>query len=652
MFRSKKIWWTAAVLLISLYIPAKGHAVIPRDEYKYTTIIGVVDFRYDKSRQTNNSGSTDYTNFNQNYSLNISGNLLNRLLIIYNAGLRYSKQSSDYGTSRSERDTRAYDLSVTLLPVSMIPLTLYNYTRISEGSKTNHYGLKWYGKFRKIPKTSITADRIDASGDGNKRQDTNYRLNMIKRLGRSSNEFDYSLSERVDKTSSEESSTAAMNFANQTQISRNTSINLSAARGVSEGDGIERTVIEGMNARLKSSPGEGLQQEHSYYYSKNKYGIRQNTSQNYDGSINYGFSENLTSRMRVKVSNRESSSLTVENTTDVASMSGALSYRASRKLSLSESISYTKTEFSGSGAGQSNLSDQTILRVSTSANYRTRLNWAKMAAGYRIGYLEESHSSPLTGNQDEEGSALDQRISLSLEGMDAMGYATVNASGGYSYIEALKGDITGRDLNLNIYATNRVWKKHVLLTAAYTKTDYKPWLTAETQKSDLLVFTGETLYLTRYLNPIGNGRTVLKFKGSRNSTFNTFDGKSIDTSKHIGIGYDRILLRGQLTGFIRYTNTQSEYTGNKQDTTNSELGAGYKRALFRRIAWEAKAMRASTTAGSYKTVNTSISNKFEYSLRRWSIGTAHEYRILRYSNSKSTENRIILTASRTFVRIL
>ena len=652
MFRSKKIWWTTAVLLISLYIPAKGHAAGGRDEYKYTAITGIVDFRYGKSRQTNKSSSTDNTTFNQNYSLNISGNLLNRLLINYNAGLRYGKQSLDYGTLRSESDVRAYNLKVILLPSSMIPLTLYNHKAISGDSRTNNYGLNWSGKFRKIPKTNITVDRTDTGVGDSKQQDTYYTLNMIKSLGSSRNQFDYSQSERVDKTSSEGSSTAAMNFTNQTRISRSTSIDLSAARGVSKGDDIAETTIEGLRANLTSSPGKGLRQSHSYYYSKNKRESYLGTSQSYNGSINYGFSESLTSHMRMSVSNREAYSLTADTTTDTTTMSGGLSYRASRKLSLSESVSYTTTEFSGSGSGQSNLSDQTILKVSTNANYNTRLNWAKMAAGYSIGYLEESHSSSRTGNQEEEGSALDQAISLSLGDMDAMGYATVEASGKYSYLEALKGDITGRDLSLSIYATNRVWKKHVRLTASYERKDNKPWLSAETQKSDILAFTGETLYLTKYLNPTGNGRTVLRFRGNRRSSSNNFDDKSIDTSKHIGINHDRILLRGQLTGFIRYTNTQAEYTGGTQDITDSELGADYERALFRRISWKAKALRKSTTASGYETVSTSISNKFKYTLRNWSFGTAHEYRILRYSNSKAYANRIMLTASRRFVRIL
>ena len=653
MFRSKKVWWTVSVLIISLYIPGTLHAAMRFDRYKHTILIGKVEFRYLKSKQDySDRGDRDYSSLYQNYTLDITGNLLNRLLIIYDAGIRYKMENINDDNVKSNRDFLEYYLETTFLPKSAIPLTLHGRRTTISDLETDIYGLRWTGKFQTLPKTDVSVYRRETTGTNSKLQDTNYRLSLRKDLGRSTNEFDYSLSKDVDKITSKESSVSAMNFTNKTKISRSTSFDFGVARGASEGDDIEKSTIEGMNAYLYLLPRDGLMQTHSYFYNKNQLGSSQDLSEQYQGRINYNFSPSLTSKMQLDVLNRESDSTTLKSEVDRLTTVAELRYRASRKLSLTEEVRYETTDFSGSDTGQTNLSDRTRLEIRTAASYHTNLSWANMSSTYTVGYLEESQTGEDPAGRSRTGKALNQSIFLALGNMDAMGYATVTVSGKYGFAEAFEGDITGKDTILSIFATNRVWKDYIDLFASYKSKDIRSWLTVNTQKNDELIFTGETEYLTKYLNPGGNGRTGLRFTGRRRTDFDNFEDKRTNTSLYINIRHQRKLLRGLLSGSITYSNMKSKFASSTIDTLTSEYRAEYKRWLLRRILWNAKILNTSRTVNGYKSVTTSISNKFKYRLRVWSFGAEHEYIMTRYPNSKSNENRIMLTASRSFMRLL
>lgn len=612
-------------------------------------LIGKVAFKYIKSKRSSKGGSKSETAaFNQIYTLNMYGSLLNPLLLVYETGILYSKQNTEQNNSKSENAHRAYHLKTHILAESNVPLTLYGNRTVDESSTSDNYGLNWRGKFQTLPKTNLDINRSVTETW----QNTDYRLKLRKDLTNSKNEFDYTLSEIEARKSPTKHSTTAMNFTNRTSISRSTSINFRAAKGTSEADDGAKSHAEGLSVGLSSSPSKRFNQSHGYYYNNSEAGDSQQTGEGYNGSMGYGFSDDLHSSMSLATSHSETDSLTTRRETDVLSTSGSLSYRASRKLSISESIRYSTVDILGSTAGQDNMSDKTSLKVRTRASYHTKLSWANMSTAYGLGYVEETRTGNISTDQRDRGTAIHQNLSLKLTGMDAWGYAAVAASSGYGYSEPLKGDYNNQNFNFSTSAVNKIWKKYVDLSASYNKSIHRSsWIAADDSERDRLSLRGRSLYLTEYLNPDGNGRTVLNFQASRTSASDDFEGKRINNAQSIDMNHNRILYNGMLSGSIGYGSNQSSFGDNKDSSMHVNIWGQYERMLLRRIAWKAKFNNKMEKTAGYKRYRSSIINNFRYRLRVWTLGAEHQFRWRRQSRSRSTDNRIMLNASRGFVRV-
>jgi hypothetical protein len=653
MFRIRKIWWAVTLFLILFYIPSKGHAVVISNEYYERTILtGRMTFQYDQSKsRSRGGGGTKSSGFNQNYTLSLSGKFLNRLLVIYNTGIGYNKRDRENPTSTIETDRLSYYLRVHFLPESDIPLILYGKRTISGDSTIDNYSLSWRGEFRRMPKTSLNIGRSNGKDDLTEWQSTNYRLNLYKKKEKSTNIFYYNLSKSEDITDSKKSSTMAMNFSNQTRISRNTSVGFNTTKGESKGTGTTKSSAEGIGVSLRSAPSNKFTHSHSYSYSKNKSASSQIETEGYGGNMSYRLSDQLASSISLSVANTDNDSLTSKREIDSLNTFWRLSYQASKKLSLSESIAYTTTTTSGSEAGQTNLIDLNSLRVTTRARYRTKLSWASMSTGYGIGYREESRAGGDAADPEERGASIDQNFSLTFGGIDAMGYAGMSASSVYGYSEEIDGDIGRSNFSLNVNARNKVWLKYVKLTATYRKKINKSWISAEVREQDRFVIKGNTAYLERYLNPRGNGGTKLSFTSSMGSTSSNFDEKTTSISNSATMNHDRIFARGKLSGLISYNSNLSESSGNKRKDSLLKLSAKYKRPLLRRILWSASASTTMKTINSNRSLSSGIANSFTYALRHWSLKATHSYSIS-HTNSKRTRSRITLTASRGFGRVL
>jgi hypothetical protein len=427
-----------------------------------------------------------------------------------------------------------------------------------------------------------------------------------------------------------------MNFSNRTKISRNTDFYLGAARGAFAASESSETIVEGVTARISSSLGKKFSQSHSYNYARSASEDSTDESNNYSGNMRYRFSKRLTSNLSLTTSSSDSESLTIEKQTDSLSTAGSLSYALGRGFSLSERINYTKEQTSSSDAGQSNLGDLTRLRVTTAVGYGKRLRWARLGAGYSIGYLEEKRTGdPVDGN------AVNQNFSISLSGMDAMGYATVNASTRYSYTERLTGNLNYNTTTFALDARNKIWKKYISLAGSYTGEEIKSGTVSENTKKDQLSLGGSVLYFKK---------VRIAFGAKTENNYNEYDGKSTLTSKKFSIGYSRQLYNGNLIAQMLYMDTDSDFRDNSQKTANIVYSAAYRKLLLRRIPWEASLYRTKQTTDGILSVDTKLTNSFLYRLRAWSLGASHQYSLSEYLNTRTSETRIMLTASRSFIR--
>jgi hypothetical protein len=105
--------------------------------------------------------SRERQRFLQSYSLDTLGNILSRRLAIYDAGINFTFESYEQGSTTIDTDHVNYYLKTTLLPKSNIPLTLYGSkmdetltTNFAESERTRTiYGLKWLMSFRTLPDT-------------------------------------------------------------------------------------------------------------------------------------------------------------------------------------------------------------------------------------------------------------------------------------------------------------------------------------------------------------------------------------------------------------------------------------------------------------------------------------------------------------------
>ena len=248
-----------------------------------------------------------------------------------------------------------------------------------------------------------------------------------------------------------------------------------------------------------------------------------------------------------------------------------------------------------------------------------------------------------------------QNLTLNFSGIDARGYATVGVGGAYGQVSKFEGDITGSNSRIRINARNKVWERYLRMSGAYSRRDTKSWITAISRNSNSLSFKASSKYLskylTKYLNPRGNGRSSLILTTTDRESENNFGRKRSSSTKEVELGHTRTLFRGPLNASLIYRNDKSKADDITRNTTKIALVGTYSKRLLRRIGWKTSAKAHISKKQKLKTSGFSISNGFRYRLRLWSLHAKHSYSLTKYSNSKVSTNLVLLTASRSFMRV-
>ncbi|MBI2400256.1 MAG: hypothetical protein HYV23_04255 [Deltaproteobacteria bacterium] len=206
MFFSKRALWAFALAAaVVVLVPGTGFCV-EEDMYIYRLLFGRVYFEYETGTTEDNGTTRDRSRFLQSYSLDTLGNILSRRLVTYDAGVTFTLDSYEQGSTAIDTENVNYYLKSTLLPKSNIPLSLYgsrtNETLTTTASETERtrtiYGLNWLMRFRTLPDTDIQIERQNDASQSSDMTTTLYNVRMIKPVGPTENSLYYNLNTTED----------------------------------------------------------------------------------------------------------------------------------------------------------------------------------------------------------------------------------------------------------------------------------------------------------------------------------------------------------------------------------------------------------------------------------------------------------------------
>lgn len=645
----------ARVLLIALLtgayflIPSEAYS-LERDPYLFRTLIGKIEFEYEKETATENGKkASDASRFTQTYSLDTRGNLLSRYLIIYDAGVSYS--NTGYKTDITNYDITNLNtyLRTTLLPKSAIPLTLYGGydDQKTTGLDSNFwnkrltYGLNWFSRLRTLPKITLMAERVHEKTQSTDTLNTLFRVKAEKDIGPTENEIEYIYQYNDDQNSASFSSSSSTNLHNLTHLSSHTTMSIGATRTtinnkVDSATNPQETdiTLQGVSLSLSSKPSQEFNQTHNYTFYSNKTKTGTTDGSSYAGDLNYKFSDRLQSHMSLGFSESNEETPTSSSKSKSISTSDSIIYSLTSNLTLSETVEYANTSTNGD-TNQLNLGDRSLLRIFTNLAYRKRLDWALMNASYGIGYIEDSTKIKAGGK------GVEQDVFLSLADIKINPYVGFGTSARYRNIQALSGNIGGTSYSYGAEAYNRPWRKYAILVATYTKDVNSSWIEVLNSDRTTYKLSAESDYFRN---------TRLKASAEKIDSFNEISGSTSSTAEEASAEHRRNLFGGNLNALIAFGHSTVKSSGPDQDVSTRLYQLKYTKYLLRSMFWQALFERNERTDQSTFVNNTIIENTLYMPLRSWLFSIEHRYTITDDYQRNLRDNRILLKASRTFFR--
>lgn len=637
MSRIKWFCWALAVFLVTCLVPAKAWCV-KIDPYLYRTLIGRITLEYEREDSLSGAKRTRST-FNQIYSLDSKGNILSRRLIIYDAGISFARSDSTIETTTTKESDSTqlnYYLRTTFLPRSRIPFSIFGSRKTRDTSSgretnTNEYGFEWYGYFIRLPETHVKVERKTQTGTGQDTATMNYRLELDKEWGPTTNALDSKHTTTNNNLTDTSASSSSVNFRNSTRLSSRTQFTVAAAAGHSLSAEEITTTTQGLGASLVSRPGKEFRQSHGYslyrFTSEDSGEKTELVGSSYNGSMGYRITQRLSSSLGLSINTRDAESGSKTEEEEDVQGRASLNYRATEHLTVSESVSYRMLE-SGSEA------DRKTLRVRTNARYSRQFDWASLSGTYHVGYVLDE----VEGR--EEGTGVEQGVGLSLANIEIIRYAAFNASGSHERTKQLTGGIFERSTRYSLEGYNRVGTGYVNLRGNYEHSRTDDWVTGE-QLSDSIGASASTAFLKRT-----RFRASYRWKKS----FDDEVGTSRTTSIGLSASHSRTVFRGPLRLHARLNRSKSIFTEGDQVTQTITYLATYGKTLFRILPWQISAERRETEVDDSLTISTSVKNRFFYQLRAWSLSLEQEYKITEDSSGKEVDNRVFARATRAFIR--
>jgi len=646
MFSSKKTLWTMAFAAAILVLAPGTGFCVEEDLYIYRLLFGRVYFEYETGTSEDNGYSREHNRFVQSYSLDTLGNILSRRLITYDAGVNFTSNNYQQESTTIDTDTVNYYLKTILLPKSNIPLSLYG-SQMNETLSTNTtdsdrtrriLGLNWMMRFRTLPDTRI---QIEQQNDSTQSSDTStmmYNVTMTKTIGPTDNSLYFTMNTNTDNVQdNRDSQSTSINMTNKTRLSRSTIFDMGLSRGDTSYEAVSNPdlTVNAMTIGLQSTPSEEFHQEHRYTFYNND--IDGTTSENgtYTGNMSYKFTDRLNSTLNLTTGQSSSKTPDKEETTDSLGFGFNINYRLSRKLSLSELVSYSK--FDTTAETETNV-DRELLRALTTLSYFDQLSWARLSTTASLGYNKDKTTEELSGTGIEQG------LSAALTNIDFNRYAIFNTSAYWNKVYNLTGDVWSDNKSFQMSAASKLWRRYALLTANYSQSSQASWISASESTSMEWEFNAASNYFRN---------TKIEASTKHRETFDTVTGDVEVDIDMFSITHNRYLAGGQLDMGFTYNINSNKFEDGSDRFTSLALFAKYNRKLLYDLDWTAYASisRGNGDNETFRNI-TSLSNLLTYHLRSWLVTGEQKYLQTQDQNRDLIENTFIFRATRLFTWIL
>ena len=646
MFFSKKTLWALALAAAALVLTPGTGFCVEEDLYIYRLLFGRVYFEYETGTTEDNGSSRDHTRFIQSYSLDTLGDILSRRLITYDAGVSFNFNNYEQSTNTIDTDTVNYYLKTTLLPKSNIPLDLYGSqfnetltTSSTESERTRRiYGLNWLMRFRKLPDTRIQIERQNDFTPSSDSSTTMYNVNMTKAIGPTDNSLYFNMNTTEDNmVSGKDSQSMSVNMTNRTNLSRSTIFDMGLSRGdsSSENPSNPESTVNALTVGLQSTPSVDFHQDHRYTFYNSTTDDKSSDNGTYNGNMSYRFTDRLNSNLSLTAGESSSETPDKIETTNSLGAGFGVSYRLSKKLSLSENVSYSKFDTT---ANTETNQDRELFRALTSLTYTDQLPWAQLSSSARLGYNKDKTSDELAGSGIEQG------LSASLSSIDFNRYVLFNTSADWNRVYNLTGDVWSNNHSYQLSAFSRLWRRYAQLSANFGASAQSSWISSSESNTQEWTINAASSYFRN---------TKIEAGSEHKKTFDSLTGEIETSSDLLTVTHNRYLAGGSLDLGLTYNIISNTFEGGSNRFNSLNLFAKYNKKLTRNLDWIAAASISHGTGDNdtFKNIN-ALSNFFTYGLRSWLLSAEQKYLQTEDQNRDLVESTFIFRATRGFLWML
>src|SRR3989344_6311460 len=228
------IRWVFILFSVSLVFMPERVMGIEEDLYAFNMLRLTVELTYEDLHYGTSDRPHKTSIFEQRYSLDVRGRLIDPKLIVYNMGIEFVDTDEKADTGESRKGVDNYKFNSIILRKSRVPLTLTANRSTSEttfGGKTttDGFGVDWYLKFRTLPWTRLTFDKKQVQGTGRNEETESSGVEMAKAIGPTDNKISYSVDTTTDNIHNYISEKTVYTFKNDTTLPLNSDFYLGVA---------------------------------------------------------------------------------------------------------------------------------------------------------------------------------------------------------------------------------------------------------------------------------------------------------------------------------------------------------------------------------------------------------------------------------------
>jgi len=697
------IRWVFILFSVSLVFMPERVMGIEEDLYAFNMLRLTVELTYEDLHYGTSDRPHKTSIFEQRYSLDVRGRLIDPKLIVYNMGIEFVDTDEKADTGESRKGVDNYKFNSIILRKSRVPLTLTANRSTSEttfGGKTttDNFGVDWYLKFKTLPWTRLTYDKTQTQATGRNEERESSGVVMTKAIGPTDNKISYSVDTTTDNTRNYNSEQTVYTFKNDTTLPLNSDFYLGIVnynRLTSNGDVKDEIDTTAGSMGLRTIRTAKFDQNYNYTFRTSEYADdnRSTNDEYFNGRIGYRPTKRLTTFSSMRYSLNEASSATSSETeSKTMDLSMGSSYVITSELSTTESLKYRQVK-STAGIPLTGKKERTTIDTSAALNYAKKLSWAAFSAGTSLGWYEE------TVEPEAGGEGVSYGFNTGLSGID-MTYFILSSSYGYSGVDSYFQNVDRKEQTFRSDA-NSSYINYLPFTVSYVYHILDSYLVGESGVDNTIATTARMIYLkwlpisasyshytlTRPGNPPSDlqfayvedkkednfslNANLLYFRNttlSANAVYSEYEQSVVDVGPRVreedyrkktwGINgsHTASLYRGRLGISTGYDEAITENTAAdiKEDYYSWYIRGTYNTRISRNMAWKLQAEQNDSERNGLHETRTSVETNIFYRLRQWLLSADYLYAIKRHDQSvdrRETESRLMLRVSRTFIRI-